>query len=88
MHIATMDFYYAAHEYVTKGLSSSNIHKDTTAFLQWDSFCQWLQIPPDLHGIKDPVQFLQIFSHKLHTVFLVVKIKAIQKQIMENTSSL
>ena len=75
--------YYAAHADVTKGLSSSKIHKESTAWQQWDSFCRWLHIPPELHSIKDPVQFLLIFAHKVRTGVFTVKKKSITKRSVE-----
>ena len=75
--------YYAAHAAAAKCLSSSKIHEDTTAWRKWDSFFRWIQIPPDLHGINDPVLFLQIFAHKVCTGVLAVKNKAIKKRILK-----
>ena len=75
--------YYAAHAAVTKGFSSSRLHKDTTAWRQWDSFCRWIHISPDLHVIKDLVPFLQIFAQKVKTGVLALKKKAIQKRSVE-----
>ena len=75
--------YNAEHASVTKGLYSYKIHKDTMSWCQWDSFCCWLQITPNLWGIKLFVPFLHIFSHKVHTWVLSVKLKTIQKQSVE-----
>ena len=54
-----------------------------TALRQWDSFCHRLQIPPDLNRINNPVPFLHIFSHKVHTGVLAVKKTTIQKRSVE-----
>ena len=83
VRIEAADAYYDAHTAVTKDLSYSNIHKETIACQKRDRFCRWLQIPPDLHGIKDPVPLLQIFSHKVRTGVLAVNNKVIQKISVE-----
>ena len=75
--------YYAAHAAVTKGLSSPKLHKDTTVWRKWDSFCRWLHIPPDIHDIKDPTPFLQILAHRIRTGILAVKKKDIQKRSVD-----
>ena len=83
VHSKSTAAYCAAHAAFTKGISSSKIHKDTIYWRKWDSFWRWLQIPPDLHCIRYPVPFLQIFAHKVRTGVLLVKKKDIQKRSME-----
>ena len=54
------------------------------AWKKLDAFCTWLRMPTDLQGIQDPIPFLQIFSHKVHTDALVANHKRIQKKSVEH----
>ena len=71
--------YHASYKAVTEGLSTSRQRKDNTAWRQWDTFCAWLCIPTDLQGVKDPIPFLQIFSHKVRTGVLASNNNSIHK---------
>ena len=43
--------YHDAQQAITKGLSTNVFKKDTKAWRQWQYFCSWLQIAPDLKYI-------------------------------------
>ena len=77
------DTYNTAHKAVTKGLSTSRLRKDNTAWKQWDTFCTWLHIPKDLQDIKDKIQFLQIIAHKVRTGVLAANNKPIHNQSVD-----
>ena len=71
--------YDASHKGVTEGLSTSRLRKYNTAWKQWDTFCTWLHIPNDHQDIKDNIQFLHIFAHKVRIGVLKVNNKPIHK---------
>ena len=47
---------------------------------KWDTFCASLRIPTNLQGIRDPIPFLPIFSHKVRTYVLADNHKPIYKR--------
>ena len=57
--------------------------RDNIAWKQWDTFCTWLRIPDNVQGIRDPIPFLQIFSHKVRTCVLAANHKPIHKQSVD-----
>ena len=75
--------YYAAYKEISEGLSTSRLRKDNTAWIQGDTSCAWMCIPTNLQGIKDPIPFLQIFSHKVLIGVLASNHKPIHKQSVE-----
>ena len=54
--------------------------KDVTVWSQLRRFCSWLDIIPDLQGIKYPTSLLQIFVKRVQTGLLSVNGKPINKQ--------
>ena len=53
------------------------------AWKKLDALCTWLRIPTDLQGIRDPIPFLQIFSHNFCTCVLAANYKPIHKRSVE-----
>ena len=49
---------------------TSVLKKDTCTWKQWCRFCNWMNVSPDLQGVKYPVPFLQIFPERVHARLL------------------
>ena len=51
IHVQAISNYHAAQQAITKGFSTTVFKKEVTAWHQWQHFCIWLQISPDLKDI-------------------------------------
>ena len=75
--------YNAAQQDITKSFLSTVFNKDVTAWCQWQHFCSWIQISPDLEGIEDPIPLLHIFADCVCDVLLSAQGHPIKKLLVK-----